>query len=98
MEEYTELVKQLRSSLSKGIVYFSYKKINGEWREAAGTTCQEGIEYVGGTLPTGTGKTKEGTIPYYDLDAEGWRSCREDSIIDVRQTYTVEEYKQLKEE
>ena len=91
------LAQELREKLNSGVVSFSYKKTNGEWREAHGTRNPEGIDLVGGEKPKGTGAEKEGTIAYWDLDVEGWRSCREDKIIAVNGFYTVEEYKQNQE-
>ena len=88
------LAEELRSKLNEGMVSFSYRKVNGEWREAHGTRNPEGIEALHGDIPKGTGKEIEGTIAYWDIDAEGWRSCREDSVIAVNSNCTVEEWKQ----
>ena len=87
-----DLVQELRNALNKGMVSFSYEKANGERREAHGTRNPQGLEYVGGTLPKGTGTEKTGVIAYWDLDAEGWRSCKEDKIIAINCTKTVAQY------
>lgn len=86
------LAQELREALNKGMVSFSYEKANGEWREARGTRNPQGLGYVGGTLPKGTGTEKVGVIAYWDLDAEGWRSCKEDKIIAINSTMAVEQY------
>lgn len=95
--EKQDLAQELREKLNAGMVSFSYEKANGEWREAHGTRNPEGIEAVGGEAPKGTGTEKVGTIAYWDLDVEGWRSCKEDKIIAVNGFYTVEEYKRNQE-
>lgn len=91
-----ELAKELREKLNNGVVAFSYEKFNGELRSARGTRNPEGIEYVGGTTPKGTGTERTGTISYWDLDVEGWRCCKEDKILEIYGSCSVEEYKQFK--
>ena len=88
------LAEELRSKLNEGMVSFSYRKLNDEWREAHGTRNPEGIEIFHGETPKGTGRENKGTIAYWDMDAKGWRSCREDLIIAVNRSYTIEEWKQ----
>lgn len=100
MEQNKTKAQELREALNKGVVNFSYEKKNGEWREAKGTRNPDSIEAVDGVAPKGTGTEKEGTIAYWDLDANGWRSCREDSIIAINGIYTINEYMEslIKEE
>lgn len=90
--------EELRKALNEGIVSFSYEKANGEWREAHGTCNPDGIEYVGGEAPKGTGTERTGTIAYWDMDVNGWRSCKEDKVIAINRTYTTAEWKQSWEE
>ena len=92
------LAEELRTKLNAGMVSFSYEKTNGEWREAHGTRNPDGIDFLHGEAPKGTGSEKPGTIAYWDLDVKGWRSCKEDKIIAVNGSYTVEEYKALHEQ
>lgn len=88
------LAQELREALNHGMVSFSYEKMNGEWREAHGTRNPQGIELVEGELPKGTGTEKEGTIAYYDLDVNAWRSCKEDKIIAINKVYSIKEYQE----
>lgn len=74
------IAQQLKEALRKGHVKFSYTKKDGTIREAYGTTEQHEVDYFGAT-PTGSGAEKTGVIAYFDLEKEGWRSCKEDSII-----------------
>lgn len=72
-----ETIKQL---LNTGVVKFIYRKIDGTERQAIGTRNINIIEQYDAT-PNGNGVEKTGVVSYYDLDALGWRSFREDSII-----------------
>jgi hypothetical protein len=96
--EKQDLAQELREKLNKGVVDFSYEKTNGEWREARGTRNPNGIETLGGEAPKGTGTEKAGTIAYWDLNSEGWRSCKEDKIITINKFRTIEEYEQESKE
>ena len=89
------MAEQLKKALNEGVVAFSYEKKDGSWREACGTRNPEIIGYIDGTLPSGTGKHKEGTIAYWDIDAAGWRACLEENIIDIKKTMSPSDYKAL---
>ena len=72
----------IRKALSDGIVTFKYRKVNGEERTAVGTTNRDaaGDGYI---EPRGTGTVKEGVISYFDTEAQGWRSFREENFIGI---------------
>jgi len=78
------LAQELRERLNKGIVAFSYTKKNGERRDAVGTRNPGKLDELGGVLPKGTGHEIAGTIAYWDTNSNGWRSCCEDSIIEIK--------------
>lgn len=88
----------LKTSLKTGIVCFSYKKKNGEWREAIGTRVLPYIDDIGGAMPNGRGQAHPAFIPYYDIVAQGWRSCKADSVIAINKFYEVEEWKEVENE
>lgn len=76
-----DLVAILRKKLQEGVVKFTYKKVNGDIREATGTTNLDHIQE--GDHPKGTGTAKPGIVNYYDTEKMAWRSFHEDQLIDV---------------
>lgn len=77
------MFEELCKRLSEGTVRFTYRKNNGEERQAYGTTKDGVITENGGSLPTGTGSEKKNVKAYYDLDKQGWRSFVIDSLISI---------------
>ena len=84
----------LRQMLQRGIVKFSYYKINDViltrvLRPARGTLCNELIP--ADKQPTGSPlyTPNYSTMSYYDLDAQGWRSFRLDCL------HTIDSYATL---
>lgn len=73
------LISELIDKLHKGIVNFTYRKVNGELRPAVGT-----LRGVGHTIK-GTGKQRVNNLilQYYDLDCQAWRSFRVENIVEV---------------
>lgn len=64
--------REIREKLHKGVVTFTFKKLNGKVRKAVGT-LHDGIleeKTVGG--PTGMSSPR--VQVFYDLENEGWRS------------------------
>ena len=82
--------EELKEKLKTDIVRFTYTKKNGELREAIGTTNLEAIDNEDCT-PKGTGKKPDGVIAYWDFDKEAWRSCREDSVVEIIETWKQQE-------
>lgn len=93
-----DITKQLKEALNKGVVSFAYEKKNGEWRNAIGTCNPDTITLVDGVAPTGAGVEKTGVISYWDIGSAGWRSFREDSVINIRSCYSKDEYKDIMEQ
>lgn len=78
----------LRQMLRRGIVMFSYYKVNDviltrALRQARGTLCNELIP--ADKQPTGSPLYTPNytTMSYYDLDAQGWRSFRLDCLHNI---------------
>jgi hypothetical protein len=92
------IAETLKTSLKTGIVSFSYKKKNGEWREAIGTRMLPYIDDIGGAMPNGRGQERPAFIAYYDIVAQGWRSCKNDSIIAINKFWELEEWKEVESE
>ena len=92
------IAENLKTALREGVVSFSYKKKNGEWREAIGTRVLPYIDDIGGAMPNGRGEERPAFIPYYDIVAQGWRSCAKDSIIAINQFWELEEWKEVESE
>lgn len=81
MEQKETNIANLKKALHEGVVEFSYKKKNGEIRNAKGTL---NIEVMGeSNAPKGTGyEVTDTNIRYYDLNSEGWRSFIIDNLIE----------------
>lgn len=68
------LTKRLRA----GVVRFAYEKTDGTLRKATGT-LHEVVSMV-----KGTGRPDDGrTVRYYDVEADGFRSFRAESLITI---------------
>lgn len=93
--ENINLAQNLKEELSKGVVAFTYEKKDGTHRDAYGTRNLDIVKMVDGTMPNGNGTERTGTIPYWDMEACGWRSCKEDSVLEVRKTMSQDEYREL---
>lgn len=81
MEKKEVNINEFKKALHQGVVEFSYRKKNGEFRSAKGTL---NIEVMGkDNAPKGTGfEITDTNIRYYDLNSEGWRSFITDNLID----------------
>ena len=77
-----EYMEKLRQLMHEGIVEFQYTKKDGTTRTAIGTLNESFIEENGGT-PKGTGEAPAGTFPYWDVEAEGWRSFKNENFVEI---------------
>lgn len=69
---------------TEDVVNFTFKKKNGELRQARGTKKMDKIESIdGNAVPTGKGAPKTGVITYFDLDKSTWRSFQEESLVSI---------------
>jgi len=80
--EKENLYNELHTKLWNGIVTFKFEKSNGTTRVARGTLNLEkcGISYKTAGEKKWTPKHLQA---YYDLDADGWRCFRKDSVISI---------------
>ena len=73
------MTKKLREQLKLNIVYFVYKKKDGEIRNARGTT---NITLLNVFFGQNIMSHKE-IITYCDIDKLGWRCLKEDNLIEI---------------
>ena len=68
-----ELATALHTLLAHNVVSFTYRKVNGEIRNATGTRNLALVEtQTGISVPTPKGKEQPNS--YYDINVMGWRS------------------------
>ena len=88
--KYAWWFESFRAKLASGVYRFSYFKIDGSIREAKGTL--NGVLIPAEDLPKSGADNSSlparrdsaevySSIPYYDLDAQAWRSFRLDNFI-----------------
>ena len=73
MEEIIEIALMLKDALKKGKTNFVYQKKNGTIRRAIGTLKN---------IPDSK-KERKGVVVYFDLEKNGFRSCRSSSILEI---------------
>ena len=73
-------IEELKKKLLEGVVEFSYTKKDGSLRTAKGTLCMDNIPED--QHPNGNGIVVPGVLRYYDLNSEGWRSFKEDNLVE----------------
>ena len=78
----------LREKLHQGEVNFVFKKFDGSRRAAVGTTNPDLIPLdLLGSQKTPEQSLEEqrsqGIVRYFDIEKEGWRSCKVENILEV---------------
>ena len=77
----THTAQEVRNLLN-GIVYFKFRKMNGEVRVAHGTVNMQLIPSE--KHPVGTDKNlSDEVVRYYDFTKSAWRSFRKDTFIQI---------------
>lgn len=77
----------MKKLLRKYIVYFKFKKKNGDLRRAVGTLISSYLPALRGGSPK-----PEHQMVYYDLEKEHWRSFRSYSFIKIIDIKSEDEY------
>lgn len=67
----------LKKALEEGIVLVKFTKKNGEIREMLCTLQEDYLPEV-----SGNSSGYEGITTVYDLEKQGWRAFRDNSVID----------------
>ena len=77
------LTKALLALLQKGIVNFTYRKVDGSVRTAVGTRnlCLA-CKVLGVSIPMPKGK-KANPTAYYDIEKEDWRSFKAENVLSI---------------
>ena len=75
------LIDTLKVKLANGIAHFVYRKKDGSFREAWGTTQRN----IASAKTNGNGCSRElfKTTAYYDIEAGEWRSFRWENLVKV---------------
>jgi hypothetical protein len=77
-----EIANTLHTLLAHNIVYFTFRKVNGEIRHAVGTRNLTLAEiHTNSNIPTPKGP--EQPYSYYDVEKMGWRSYKPENIISI---------------
>lgn len=74
----SSLASNLRAAMGVGIVRFVYRKMDGSTRIALGTNDEQIIPEEHHAI--GVRRMPENMISYWDLTAQGWRSCKAERI------------------
>ena len=77
-----KMLNDVYMKLHAGEARFTFKKVNGELREARGT-LKDVAHLVKGTATESQRRAGNDCIRYYDLDSQGFRSFRIDRIESV---------------
>ena len=82
-DETEAFADELRTKLHEGIVSFKYRKVNGDERTAVGTLKLDVLKKYN-AMPTVTlQQSSNDCIRYYDLNSEGWRSCKIENLLEI---------------
>lgn len=77
------ITKALLSLLNKGIVRFTYRKVDGSIREAIGSRNLDAVRVAFG-IRVPTPKTgRNNPTAYYDLEKDDWRSFKAENVISI---------------
>lgn len=77
-----EIANTLHTLLAHNIVYFTFRKVNGEIRHAKGTRNLDiARNHTGEYIPNP--RCEEQPNSYYDVEKMGWRSYKPENIISI---------------
>ena len=77
------ITNALLSLLNKGIVRFTYRKVDGTIREAVGTRSLEMARTALGIYIPNPTSGRNNPTAYYDLEKEDWRSFKAENVISI---------------
>jgi hypothetical protein len=78
--EEQKLGEKLKTLLNAYVLEVEFVKTNGDTRKMFCTTKSDKIPKELHSKSENGGTLSEGVIPVYDVEAEGWRSFRVDSV------------------
>ena len=73
----------LLSLLNKGIVSFTYRKVNGEIRKAIGSRNLDSVRRNFGIYVPAPKTGNSNPTAYYDITSEGWRSFKAENVLSI---------------
>lgn len=75
------MIDLLKTKLANGIAHFVFKKKDGSYREAWGTTQKN----IANAKTNGRGLSREeyATTAYFDVECGQWRSFRWENVVQV---------------
>lgn len=74
---------EITEAIQRGIVAFTYVKVGGEVREALGTMLPEFLPEKHQQKAIDSNRTvPKGNMLYFDIESDGFRSCRLDNVLD----------------
>ena len=77
-----EIANTLHTLLAHNIVYFTFRKVNGEIRHAVGTRNLDiARNHTGEYIPNP--RCEEQPNSYYDVEKMGWRSYKPENLISI---------------
>lgn len=79
----------MKKSLHESVCKVTFTKVNGEKRVMHCTLNQSMIPQEGSSETKQTKKENPGVQPVYDVEAQGWRSFRWDSLIEFTKEINV---------
>jgi hypothetical protein len=82
MKKMKEIANTLHTLLAHNIVYFTFRKVNGEIRHAVGTRNLAIAEnYTSQYIARPLGEEQPNS--YYDVEKMGWRSYKPENLISI---------------
>lgn len=84
-------VSVLKELMKTNVIEFTYVKVNGDIRNAHGTLDANYIRERGGE-PDGKRnfKTPDNQFRYWDVNSDGWRSCRSNYIQSYKEPDAIQ--------
>ena len=77
------ITKALLSLLSKGIVTFTYRKVDGTIRNAVGTRNLDMLHTAYGLFVPTPKTGRNNPTAYYDINKEDWRSFKAENVLAI---------------
>lgn len=77
---------KFKRALTEGILHFEYRKVNGDLREAYGTTKPDVLRSNGCRIVFDRKRKVGNNIRYFDMKCKGWRSFKPDNLIKIFET------------
>lgn len=77
------ITKALLALLSKGIVTFTYRKVDGTIRNAVGTRNLDMLRTAYGIFVPTPKTGRNNPTAYYDIDKEDWRSFKAENVLAI---------------